>query len=974
MPAVRVWLGLDGGEAAGLKHATNEALALYNVEQVWYDPRSLGPNSNTFLEADVAIATLDTPAFDIPTWTMLFSPLTEETHAIITGYGNRGIGTTGPVGIDWRRRSAENMLSVLGSLNDKNDALFGFNPARPNPQSLYQLDFDSPAGEEAFDPANNRNDFDHFDGKALPREGTTGGGDSGGPLIVDQKFDKPVVVGVLSGGSRVSLRVGTNPDGTPIFRAPPFSTYGTTSFYQPLFLFWDQIVANNSYVYAGAQEGDGNWEDAGHWVQLMDPNYAVERNGKLVNDLPDTPALGVSGNTVKFGQICFLASCDDISEDAEATPVPVGSGQGLVIAGGPGSTNFVPNNVVANPKAGVKARYYDVLLSERGTTTLSSSVVIDKLTIDGPSKLDVKSSGSLRSLGDFEQWQGWTSVDGLLRANEALIATGLLSGTGTLQAPFVTVGRAVVAPGGADTVGTFRIDGNLIMSSASALFVDAGRAGADKLAVTGIASLSDGTNPGASLVFNKAKGAAPRHGQSFTIVEAGQVQGTFGQVFSFQGVLRPELTYTDKQVIANLRAGSLAVQLGQSGPTERAFAVALDQLRGNFYDNLFGLYGAIDLMDGASLSRTLTGLAPTAIAAETLSFQEKQSKVMLSAVSDRLSSLGARGTGGTLSVVGSPQALGALMGNPTGLTSNAISGLGGGTRSFVGGERVAGALPETMFGFITGGVSTAGSSFGDNRVEVAGQRSWNVGMGLEMEVAEGTTFGTAFAVAEGLALPGGENARVESRASQAAVYGTHQLGGGAYVAGLAAAERSRTGIERQAFTGEAVSALTGATDTARYSAMVESGVNIGVAKGLTLTPRASLGYSSYRLSGFRETGGEAALALDDLELNRLDARIGAKFAGSTPVGRSGWSFVPQIQADWVQNLSGARSGMTVRFANAADVAIALPLFDGDRSWTEVKGGMRLTNGAIEVGAGLEGSFGRQSFRDERAVADLTIRF
>jgi outer membrane autotransporter protein len=247
-------------------------------------------------------------------------------------------------------------------------------------------------------------------------------------------------------------------------------------------------------------------------------------------------------------------------------------------------------------------------------------------------------------------------------------------------------------------------------------------------------------------------------------------------------------------------------------------------------------------------------------------------------------------------------------------------------------------------------------------------------MGLEMEVAEGATLGTAFAFANGLALPGGENARVDSRAAQAAVYGSYQLGDGAYVAGLAAAERSRTGIERQASNGEAITALTGATETARYSAMLETGVNMPVAKGLTLTPRASLGYSAYHLSGFREAGSEAALALDDLRLNRLDARVGAKFAGSTPVGRSGWSFVPQIQADWVQNLSGARSGMTVRFANAPDAAIALPLLDGDTSWTEVKGGMRLTNGSVEIGAGLEGSFGRQSFRDERAVADLTIRF
>jgi len=63
-----------------------------------------------------------------------------------------------------------------------------------------------------------------------------------GPLIVDQKFSKPVVAATLSGGSR-------------FFNGQRFSTYGTSSFYQPLFLFWDEIVANNPYVYAGNLPG-----------------------------------------------------------------------------------------------------------------------------------------------------------------------------------------------------------------------------------------------------------------------------------------------------------------------------------------------------------------------------------------------------------------------------------------------------------------------------------------------------------------------------------------------------------------------------------------------------------------------------------------------------------------------------------------------------------------------------------------------
>ncbi|MGI9362853.1 MAG: trypsin-like serine protease, partial [Parasphingorhabdus sp.] len=88
LPGVRRWVGLDGGIA----NATDVDFNIYNVEQVWYDERSLPTG---FLEGDVALATLDTHAGDIPTWTLHFSPLTEETHGIINGYGARGQGADG---------------------------------------------------------------------------------------------------------------------------------------------------------------------------------------------------------------------------------------------------------------------------------------------------------------------------------------------------------------------------------------------------------------------------------------------------------------------------------------------------------------------------------------------------------------------------------------------------------------------------------------------------------------------------------------------------------------------------------------------------------------------------------------------------------------------------------------------------------------------------------------------------------------
>ena len=137
------------------------------------------------------------------------------------------------------------MLGALTSINARNTFLFGTTGDPSRPQLLYWTDFDDPRrGQAGADPE----DFNGFRDNALTREGLTGPGDSGSPLIIDQAFSRPVVIGVLSGGST-------------FFAGQPGGSYGTQSFYQPLFLYWEWIVANNPYRYVTANAGNRNWED-----------------------------------------------------------------------------------------------------------------------------------------------------------------------------------------------------------------------------------------------------------------------------------------------------------------------------------------------------------------------------------------------------------------------------------------------------------------------------------------------------------------------------------------------------------------------------------------------------------------------------------------------------------------------------------------------------------------------------------------
>jgi subtilase-type serine protease len=952
LPGLLRWIGRNGGIANQTDVGTN----IYNVEQVWYDERSI---PNGFLEADVALATLDTHADGIPTWTLLFSPLTEETHGIVNGYGSRGLGSNGDtLGIDFRRRIAENMISSLSSLNDRNDWLFG--PGNVAfPQSLYQLDFDNPAGQEALngDPALGpvSFDFDLFDGGALPNEGTTAGGDSGGPLIADQAFDKPVVVGVLSGGSR-------------FFGPQPFSSYGTSSFYQPLFMFWDQIVANNSYAYVTARPGDKNWLNPNHWVQTMDPNYAIASDGNLVNALPGFGAPGVSGDTPKFGNVCFLDDCFDLS--TLSVPLTEGSPNSISIPGGPGSTNFVPNNVVANPAAGVRARYYEVTLNALGKTTLASDITIDRLNIAGLATLDIKRSGALKVWGDYTQTGGWLNVDGSLTSGEAFLGNGLLTGSGRFDPTYLTSVRGIIAPGSIDGAGTLTIAGDVILSSQTLTFFDVGRRGNDTLAVvadgsnTGIISLG-----GTAAVINPIGRDSARFGQTFTIVTAqGGVQNQFDDVVGRIGVLYPELQYLSNSVVAKMRAIRFTDFFGGNSivnPFSLAFGAALDGLRVNSFNDLSSVYSIIDIQEAGELDRTFQGLSASVAGRATI-LDEKQSSRFRNLVTDRLSMLGTQqAAGGTLRILGNRDVFGAQ----NGLTNSAASQMSF-TQNYQTSTWDAVKLPENVSGFMSAGFvrsSLAGVASDGSTNE----GSWHIASGMEFALSDRTTFATAFGHSNGeQSFSGG---RADVTTNQGAVYGSYRLGGGFYVGGQASFAQSR--IESNLLDqGQGVS---GNVDTSALglSSEIEAGRNFNFG-GIQLTPRASFGYSSYDVSGFRNGSGDLAMAVDKISRRGFEAKAGLKITGSTKLGRtSGWSLQPELKADYVRRLSGNDTNLQVRFLTADSIGLNLPIALQDASYGELKGGFRLTNGLLEFGAVVETRLGAsQLYRDDRAALNMAVRF
>ena len=527
----------------------------------------------------------------------------------------------------------------------------------------------------------------------------------------------------------------------------------------------------------------------------------------------------------------------------------------------------------------------------------------------------------------------------------------------------MTTGAVAISPGGGNSFGTLTIDGNLVMTSGTALFINAGRSGSDQLAVTGLLSLADPGDPdstGPALVFSKV-GAAPRHGQIVTIATAdGGIEGTFGSISSFQGVLRPELTYGPNSITAELRAGALVDIIGQNDPTARAFASALDQLREGSYNSLYNFYGMIDVMGADALSATLNGLAPQ-ISFGGNSLQQRQSRMLGDAVTDRLSMIGT-GAAPQMLVAGSSDNL-----------AHGIDTLSG--RRFVranlthlapqNGQQME--LPEGFSGFMSSG-TIDGAGVG---VTEGSQSSTYYSMGLERRMADRLTFGMAVGFADGSELDGVTEAQV--RTTNVAAYGAYDLGSNAYVGGVASFETVELYNERAGFDGASELLLRGASNMKRNAVNAEVGMNLALAEGLTLTPRAQIGYDYVTLGGYNERGGEVALALDDVSVETVTARIGAKLSGSHDLGGA-WTLVPQLKADYIQRVAGADSGLSVRFAVADSVSIALPLQEGEGAWGEVRGGFSLENGNVRFGAGFETAVDRRAIRDDRAMVEFAVEF
>ncbi len=1007
------WLRGDTGGAGQFQ--TNTAQAFYNANFVTYNPYSLEPAARSFLYGDVAMATLDTPAANVPTWALLFSPLSNPGsitaggtgyNVQIVGYGGIGTGTAGQTGgSDFRRRAAENMIGALTDLETFEGFLFG---GAPNglKQNLYFMDFDDPrrgvTGASPFD-FNAFRDNARFNG-TTPTEGITAPGDSGGPLIV-QNFAKKVVAGVLSGGY------------SRFFNGQLPYSYGAVSFYQPLYLYWDWIAANNPYHYVSAKAGDGSWTDPTRWVTTLDPAYTILSGGSLVNGLPTVAGEQKNGTSGDFGQICFqttsLSDCYDTATGVEtvtggpigtasnnagsATIASIAGGQGVSEAGFsevvreaqatavlpaatlanglPGATGFVPNNVDPVRTTGTAGQYYDVTLAAAGTTTLSgANVTIDRLTIGSAGAgLTIASGASLTSLMGVNQFAGTVTVNGTLNSvGDYSLLGGAMLGSGRINAPFLTSVLGQFAPGTTTTTGTLTVGGNLVMASGTNYFVNLAGAGvSDRIAVVANGSSLGTANLGGSLAISGVANSPVRYADLYTILTAaGGVTGTFNTPSALSAILKPTVLYSVNAVQLRIDAAAYATVIDTTSPVQRSYATLLDANRGS--GNVPDVYGVLDLQDAATIRATLDALAPrtetlrSALATMTI---DNNSRL----IRQRLALLGADGAnGGTIAYYGRPAQTASLVqnrmrGNLQMPAVSALAGYAADDGSAAATEQ--GKLPETMSAFFAGGyldgesrpMQFARPASGNDQFD-----GWYVAAGIETEVDDNGQIGLALSYTDVDGQTAGAPGGASGSLIQATLYSKYNWGkvslSSQTSVGKFHSKTSRPGnLPGASFT------LRSSDDALTLASELKLGVNMGTGN-FEIVPNAAIRSSWIDFGRSLETGGPTAMVFQRQNFSSLQGRLGLDLAGKGKLR-------PFLSGSFVHDFRTHPYLFNGTFAGALPGPMATFNLTGqDQNWAEVAGGLSIDTGRVALSLSADTTIGRDDVKNQAYRASISLRF
>jgi hypothetical protein len=610
-------------------------------------------------------------------------------------------------------------------------------------------------------------------------------------------------------------------------------------------------------------------------------------------------------------------------------------------------------------------------LAAAGTTTLDVGVTVDRLTLNGTAAtLNVTSTGALTSLIDTTVNAGTLNVDGSYTSvGDIALIGGLLSGSGALNTGHLTSVLGAIAPGGLNKIGTLTVQGDVILSSGNRLFINFG-AGNSSSRLVSVANAPQGTagtiNLGGLLALTPMSGYVPHYGDSYLVVSAqNAVTGGFNAVTAIsQGVLFPKVVQTANTVSVQVQAASYNTVINPSSSVQRNYATLLDGSR-QAYSQLTDLYGPLDVAGPTTLQPILESMAPfnaNEIRELTRMGSESLSDLRRSRIEENRNAFGAAGT---LAVIGRPLQIAELDQRFRQPREELIaSDAGGGVPAMV--------LPKGINAYVAGGYL---NGEGRNTPTLLGGKDsldgYYLSVGIEAAPTPAATVGMSFGYV-GSKASTLNISQVRQRMGDLAIYGAYRLPAGYFVTAEAALATLHSSSSRT--IAPLGMRLGGSASGNGYSLEGQVGrdLTFKAAPKLTLTPFGGLRAQSYDTGELNETGGGAALKIQNQTINSLQGRVGANVKGAYTYGDM--RITPSLSAAYVHDFNNDSNGVLASFAGGTFSPV---LFDGphlSRTWGELGGAVTFQGKAFDVKLAANSSVGRKDLDFQTYSASIRIRF
>lgn len=654
-------------------------------------------------------------------------------------------------------------------------------------------------------------------------------------------------------------------------------------------------------------------------------------NGILVDDGAEGPGVDstrITNAGLIEGQGGFGIKLIGPYADTVINSGLISGGNGLALSMGAGNDNLIVNtggrfNGLVDGGDGVDTLTLD------GTGSFGNSVNFEKLVISG-------GRWTLSSTNDFSE--GGTVTSGATLVNQGSILGALTVDQGGVYAGGGAVGGLTVN-GSLLTntgLGVAKVNGDLNFGSGSSLVYGVNADGSSApISVSGIAHLN-----GATLSIAPSAGEYPWKSQ-YTVLTAGTVDGTFGKVTSDYAFLTPTLSYSATSVGLTYTRNDVAfAQYTQTG-NGAAAARSLDSLGSNNR-----LYSA--------LLNTSTGTAGSAIEQLSASNTANLAAATLS---------GSAQVGSTM--LGAMQSMGSNAGLLVGLNEQdtpmlAATGVPQGLRNLNDPNALSRLWVQAL-----GSYGKVDGSHGGSELE---QRTGGGVLGLDWAAGSDWRLGLLGGYSSTRLDATGLDGKVNSW--HAGAYAMRQSG--PLALRLGAAYSAHKGDSKRDVTfGSFDERLKGDYDADSQQAFAELGYAMGSGR-LSAEPFANLGYQRYHREGYREKGGDAALAVDSDTQDNLSSTFGVRLAHLGQLD-NGMSLTPRASLGW-RHVYGDVDTRTRQAFIAGGDAFSVEGSALDRDSLVVEAGLELGVSANQsVGLGYNGELGSNS-RNHALVGQWQMKF